>query len=169
MPSVEISESTSRLVALPRVCVKTGTPTADVLTIRGSAAPAWSWFMIVFGFLPWLFASVASSKPYALEVPMHAAVWRRHRQTRRAAWILFVAGVLLTIVATVQGAANSAFLLFPSLLGMAVYAGNEWLNTVGVQLTRDGGLLLTRVHPGFKQALNDSRSGVHTDEHVPRA
>jgi hypothetical protein len=120
MPSVQISESTSRFVPLPRVCVKTGTPTADLLTIRGSAAPGWSWFMIVFGFLPWLFASVASSKPYAIEVPMHSAVWRRHRKVRRAAVVLFLAGVALAIVATAQGLDNSAILLFPAFVGMAV-------------------------------------------------
>lgn len=86
--SVQVSESTFRVVPLPRVCVKTGTPTADLLTIRGSAAPGWSWVMIVFGFLPWLVANLATSKRYAIEVPMHGAVWRRHRRVRRAALAL---------------------------------------------------------------------------------
>ncbi|WP_457256577.1 hypothetical protein [Pedococcus sp. P5_B7] len=155
MPSVQVSESTFRLVPLPRVCVKTGIPTADVLTIKGSAAPGWSWVMIVFGFLPWLFASLASSKSYEIQVPMQAAVWRRHRRVRRAAFVLFVVGVTLAIIATTQGRQNSAFLLFPAFVGLAVYAGNEWFNTIGVHLSRDGGLLLTRVHPEFERALLD--------------
>ena len=79
--------------------------------------------------------------------------WRRHRKVRRAAFILFVAGVALAIVATLQGRDNSAVLLLPAFLGMAAYAGNEWFNTIGVRLSRDGGLLLTRVHPAFERAL----------------
>jgi hypothetical protein len=165
--SVQVSESTFRVVPLPRVCVKTGTPTADVLTIRGSAAPGWSWAMIVFGFLPWLVASVASSKRYAIEVPMHAAVWRRHRSVRRAALILVVAGVVLALVAVSQGRDNSAFLLLPAFIGMAFYAGNEWFNTIGVHLTRDGGLLLTRVHPDFERALLESLRETRTGGHAP--
>jgi hypothetical protein len=166
VPTVPISESTSRVVALPRVCVKTGTPTGDVLTIRGSAAPAWSWFMIVFGFLPWLVASMASSKRYAIEVPMMASVWRRHRSVRRAAFLLFVAGIVLAIVATAQGRQNSAILLLPAFAGLALYAGNEWFNTVGVQLAKDGTLLLTRVHPDFERALLDPRQGARTGGHA---
>ena len=161
-----MSESSFRLVPLPRVCVKTGTPTADVLTIKGSAAPSWSWFMIIFGFLPWLVASLASSKSYEIQVPMRAAIWRRHRKIRRAAFIAFVAGLVLAIVATVQGRDNSAILLFPSFVAMAVYAGNEWFNTIGVQLTRDGGLLLTRVHPEFERALLDSQRGSRAGDQI---
>lgn len=162
--SVQVSESTFRVVPLPRVCVKTGTPTADLLTIRGSAAPGWSWVMIVFGFLPWLVANLATSKRYAIEVPMHGAVWRRHRRVRRAALALFVAGVVLAIVATTQGRANSAILLFPAFVALAVYAGNEWFNAIGVRLSADGGLLLTRVHPGFARALLESRRSSRTGE-----
>ena len=147
---MQVSESTFRVVDLPKVCVKTGIPTADELTLRGSAAPSWSWFMIVFGFLPWLVASMASSQSYAITVPMQAAVWRRHRSVRRAAVVLFVVGVALALVATAQGRDNSAFLLLPAFLGAAVYAGNEWFNTIGVQLSGDGGLLLTRVHPASR-------------------
>ena len=164
-----MSESSFRLVPLPRVCVKTGTPTADVLTIRGSAAPSWSWFMIIFGFLPWLVASLASSPSYEIQVPMQAAVWRRHRKVRRAAFIAFVVGIVLAIVATIQGHDNSAILLFPSFVAMAAYAANEWVNTIGVQLTRDGGLLLTRVQPGFQEALLDPRNSSQTRDHVPGA
>ena len=70
--------------------------------------------MIIFGFLPWLVASLASSKSYEIQVPMQAAVWRRHRRARRAAVALFVAGVTLAIVATIQGRPNSGVLLIPA-------------------------------------------------------
>ena len=165
MPSVQVSETTCHVVPLPRVCVKTGTPTADVLTIRGSAPPAWSWVMIVFGFLPWLVANLSTSKHYSIEVPMHSAVWRRHRRVRRAAFVLFVAGVTLTIVATTNGRQNSAILLVPAFVAVAVHAGNEWFNTIGVRLAKDGGLLLTRVHPGFERALLDARLDARLDPH----
>lgn len=167
MPSVQVSETHSRLVPLPQVCVKTGTPTVDVLTIKGTAAPGWSWFMIVFGFLPWLFASVASSKPYEIRVPMQSAVWGRHRTIRRYALLLFATGLVLAVVATVQGRDNSAILLFPSFLALVGYAVNEWVNTVGVHLTKDGGLRLSRVHPRFAQAVIDSRRAAASDRQVP--
>ncbi|NYG08214.1 hypothetical protein BJ986_002701 [Phycicoccus badiiscoriae] len=159
MPTVQISESTMRVVPLPQVCVKTGTPTADVLTITGSAAPLWTGVLIVFGFLPWLVASLASSKRYAIEVPMHAAVWRRHRSLRRAALILVVAGITLVLVASIQGRDNAWLLLLPTFIGVALYVGNESMNTVGVHLSGDGGLLLTRVHPEFRRALLDADHG----------
>ena len=164
-----MSESTFRVVPLPPVCVKTGTPTADVLTIKGSAAPTWSWFMIIFGFFPWLVASMASSKSYEIQVPMQAAVWRRHRRVRRAAVVLFVVGVTFAIVATIQGRPNSGILLMPAFIGAAVYAGNEWFNAIGVQLSREGGLMLTRVHPGFQRALLESLRGSQAGGRVPGA
>lgn len=164
--SVQVCESTFRVVPLPAVCVKTGTPTADALTIRGSAAPGWSWAMLVFGFLPWLVANLATSKPYAIEVPMRAVVWRRHRRVRRAALYLIGTGVALTVAAMFLGSSNPALLLFPTLIGLAFYAGNEWFNTIGVHLSQDGGLLLTRVHPGFVRALLGSRPESPTGDHV---
>jgi hypothetical protein len=164
-----VSESTFRVVPLPQVCVKTGVPTADVLTIRGSAAPGWSWLMIVFGFLPWLVANLATSRRYTIEVPMQAVVWKRHRAARRAALYLFVTGVAFAVIATTQGWQNSAILLIPAFVGLALHAGNEWVNTIGVHLSRDGGLLLTRVHPGFERALLESLRGSPTGGQAPRA
>jgi hypothetical protein len=72
--TVEISPPRGSLLPLPRVCAKTGTPTADTLTITGRAAPLWSATLMLFGFLPWLVASWASSRPYTVTVPLKSLV-----------------------------------------------------------------------------------------------
>jgi hypothetical protein len=69
-------------------------------------------------------------------------------------------------VAVTQGRHSSASLLVLAFVAMGVYAGNEWFTTVGVQLAKDGGLLLTRVHPGFERALLDSRLDTRLDSRL---
>lgn len=155
--SVQISDSVDHFRAMPKVCAKTGVHTRDTLTIKGRAAPTWSGVMLLFGFLPWAVAGLASSKPYTVVVPMRSAVWRRYRSWRRAgAWVAG-AGIGLTLVAAALGRANPFLLLAPAAIGVFVLVGNEWFNAVGVRLAQNGGLVLTRVHPNFTAAMAESR------------
>ena len=138
---------------LPRVCVKTGVPTSDTVELRGYGTAPWTGPMIVFGFAAWVLASVMSSQAYAVTVPMRAEVVRRHRAWRRASSLLVGAGLVLAVAAAWNGRDDAYVLLLASVVGMALALANEGGNAVGVQLSRDGGLTLTRVHPRFRRAV----------------
>ncbi|MEO6413540.1 MAG: hypothetical protein ABIO48_13225 [Pedococcus sp.] len=154
MPSVAITSTTSQPLLLPSICVKTGEPTDDVLRVRGSAAPEWTTVMVVFGLFAWLFAQTMSSRRYNIVLPFDSAVLRRYRKWRRAAWSCAGVGVVLTVVAAGMGSDYSSIPLLVALLGaLAMGVGNEWANSVGVRLARDGSLVLTRVHPRFAAAV----------------
>ncbi|QGN58511.1 hypothetical protein [Nostocoides sp. HKS02] len=138
---------------MPQICVKTGVPTADTLTIRGRATPVWAWAMIVFGFLPWLVAQAGSSHRYAITVPLQRAVFQRYRQWRRASWVLAALGITLMLGAAAVDGERALLLLAVTLVGLAWGLVNEWVNSVGIRLTREGALLMTRVHPAFREAV----------------
>ncbi len=149
-----ITSTTSQPLLLPSICVKTGEPTEDVLRVRGSAAPEWTTVMIVFGLLAWLAAQTMSSRRYNIVLPFDSAVLKRYRQWRRAAWSCAGLGVVLTVVAAGLASDYASIpLLIALLVAVAMGVGNEWANSVGVRLSREGSLVLTRVHPRFAAAV----------------
>ena len=137
---------------LPAVCLKTGVPTGDRVRVRGRAAPSWAGATIVFGLVAWLFVSSASSRSYDILVPFRAEAWQRYRTLRRAASVTFWAGIVLAGVVGVAGASAPWMLLLLSVVGLAMFVVNDWRNSFGVRLGRDGALALTRVHRDFAAA-----------------
>jgi hypothetical protein len=160
MPSVQVSATDSELVSLPPVCVKTGLPTDDVVTVRGNASPQWTGVMVVFGFLAWLASMLLSGRRYSLEVPLQEHVLRRHRDLGRAGVVAAVAGFLLGLVAAYGGGDAAIWFLGIAAAGLVICVVNEWVNSFGVRLAPDGSLVLTRVHPRFRDAVLDrTRTG----------
>lgn len=155
MAVVRISTPTPQAEVLPRVCVKTGVPTGDVVRVRGRAAPEWAGATILFGLVAWLFVSSLSSRSYDVVVPFRAEAWRRHRALRTASLATLWAGVALAVVVGVLGG-NGGFMLLLTLLGLAMLVVNDWRNSFGVRLGRDGALELTRVHDDFAAAARRS-------------
>ena len=111
--------------------------------------------MILFGLFAWLFASSMASRRYVLVLPWRLELARQYRSWRRAGWVLVAAGPLLAVAASAWGTSAGALLLCVSLIGVAVIVGNEWRNSVGVRLSPDARLVLTRVHPDFAQACRE--------------
>jgi hypothetical protein len=110
--------------------------------------------MIVFGIFAWLVAQTMSSRRYNVLLPFDSAVLRRHRKWRRATWSCAGLGVVLPVVAAGLGSDYASLpLLVALLVAVATGVGNEWANSVGVRLSRDGSLVLTRVHPRFAAAV----------------
>ena len=94
-----------------------------------------------------------------------AESFRRHRAWRRASLLLIGAGLALTATAALSGREDAYLLVLPSVMGMILAVANEYANMVGVRLSRDGGLFLTRVHPNFRRAvleMNDFTSSRHS-------
>ena len=103
-----------------------------------------------------------ASRRYVLVVPFRSDVFERYRKWRRASRILIVLGLAMALLAVVAGRENAFVLLGVSVVGMAVGLANDWVNAVGVRLSRDGGLVLARVHPDFQRAVlehNQTGSG----------
>lgn len=124
------------------------------MRLSGTAAPGWTWATIVFGLFAWLFVSSMSSRRYVLVLPWCAAVARRYRSWRRAGWVMVASGPVLAVAATAWGSSSGSALLSASLVGVVVVVGNEWRNSVGVRLSPESRLVVTRVHPDFARACH---------------
>ena len=135
------------------MCVKTGVPTADTLTIKGRAEPGWTGAMLLFGFFAYLLARSGSSKAYEIIVPFRQDAFARYRRWRRASWTLAASGVLLACGAAFAGYPTAHLLLGLTVLGLAAALVNDLVNAVGVRLSREGTLVLTRVNPAFRDAV----------------
>lgn len=151
--SVRVSTTVSMPTSLPAVCVKTGVPTDDVAAVRGSASPQWTGVMILFGFLAWVVALFMTGRRYALVVPLRQDVFRRHRDLGSASVATVVAGLLLGLVSASSDSPYAVWFLVLAVCGVVLGLVNEWVNSFGVRLTREGALVLTRVHPRFRDAV----------------
>ena len=85
-------------------------------------------------------------------LPFKREVLQRYRSWRRAGAFMIALGLILTVVAAALGGQNAAVLLGVSFVGLVFIIGNEWKNAVGVRLSDDGDLTVTRVHPDFERA-----------------
>jgi hypothetical protein len=157
MASVVVAPARQPAPPLPAVCVKTGVPTTKFVAIHGTAARVGSGAMIVFGFVPWLAAAFLTSEPFDLRVPVHPAALARYRQWRQASLAVVAIGLVVGFFAAAANWGDPLILLGLAVTGMVAYLVNEWVNWFGVCLTRDGALMLTRVHPAFLEAsrVND--------------
>ncbi|GIL34567.1 hypothetical protein PDTK01_06430 [Phycicoccus sp. DTK01] len=132
--------------------MKSGVPTEDSVRLAGSAAPGWTGAMILFGILPWLFASTMSGRRYEVELPWRRDLVLRYRGWRRAGWVLVAAGPVMALVGASAGVERAGFLVWLSVLGLATVVVTEWRHSVGVRLSPEGVLVVTRVHPDFARA-----------------
>lgn len=140
-------------VALPPVCVKTGVPTTNFVAIHGTAGRVGSGAMIVFGFVPWLAAAFLTSERFDLRVPVDPAALTRYRQWRQASLAVVAIGLVVGFFAAALNWGDPLILLGLAIMGMVGHLVNEWVNWFGVCLTRDGALMLTRIHESFADAL----------------
>lgn len=139
------------------VCVKTGRVTRDRLTLRGQTTPAWVTLLLFVSIIGFLIAGSMTSRRYRVTLPFSHGVHDRWRANRRWAWLVGIAGVGVILAAATVGAGHAGLLLGAgvSLLvgSTAVGSWNATRNNVGIHVTRDGDLLLTRAHPAFADAV----------------
>ncbi|WP_157577532.1 hypothetical protein [Phycicoccus jejuensis] len=132
--------------------MKSGVPTEDSVRLAGSAAPGWTGAMVLFGTLPWLFATSMSGRRYEVELPWRRELTQRYRGRRRAGWVLVASGPVMALVGASAGVGWAGFLMWLSVLGVAAVVVTEWRLSVGVRLSPEGVLVVTRVHPDFARA-----------------
>lgn len=152
MAEIAIGRVGSEVVVPGEVCVRTGVPTRQRVTIRGATVPRWVHVLIVFSFFAWLIAQGNSQRHYRVEVPFLHHAWDRWNRIRRVAWALGVGGVVASFWASASGVPNGAALLALTAGGLVLGVGNALLHTVGFR-QYDGLLVMTRVHPDAVAAI----------------
>lgn len=144
-----------RAVVDSPLCAKTGRPTTQRVILRGSAMPTWVNFLFVFSFVGMLLAGAATSRRYVVDLPFSREAHDKWRRTKRAAWAIGLVGGATIVLATSRGGSSLVLLVGVALAVVGVVVGvvNSSEGNVGVGLTRDNDLILTRVHPAFVASL----------------
>ena len=157
MSRVVLPRTSGGRVDLPSICGKTGVPTSNIVRIRGSAAPGWTTSLIIFSWIGWLIATTATSWSYEVLLPYSAPAFRRWGMFRQ----LFFGVALLALFALFTAAISNSWGLLPAVavLGIAAACGliNEYVNACGVRVNGNGDMVLTRVHPAFRDAVAASQ------------
>ena len=144
-----------RTVVDSPLCAKTGRPTTQRVILRGSAMPTWVNFLFVFSFVGMLLAGAATSRRYVVDIPFSHEAHDKWRGGRRAAWALVLLGGAAIVLAASREGSSMVTLIGVALAAIGVVVGvvNGAEGNVGVGLTRDNELVLTRVHPAFVASL----------------
>ena len=153
MARVVLRRFNGAAVDLPSICVKTGVPTSNVIRVRGSSTPGWTTSLLLFSWIGWLIAATATSRSYEVLLPYSAAAFRRWGTFRQ----LFTAVSLLALFGVFVAAIDNSWLLLPAVTVFAIAAAaglaNELINACGVRIKNNGDLVLSRVHPAFRDAV----------------
>ncbi|MCL2613761.1 MAG: hypothetical protein FWD95_11095 [Nocardioidaceae bacterium] len=140
------------------VCVKSGVPTRDRVTIRGSTTPGWVWVLLLLTIVGWIFVSIMTSRRYRIEVPFRHDLNDRWRRTYRIATGLVVAGFGATIAAIIARLDHALVPLLLVVAGLLIGTVNGLVRNVGVRQIGDERLALTRVHPAAAAAITRARA-----------
>jgi len=139
--------------ALPPICVKTGLPAEVTQTVVIGRTPNWPLLLIIFGFIPFVIASLLATERVRAVVPFSAVAARRIRRTRTAGFALLV-GIPLGVVvaATIHEPWPLLVSLACLLLAICAAAWSDSLS-VGGKIEDRYWLRLTRVSPAFANAV----------------
>lgn len=150
MPELILGRA-ERIVVDSPLCAKTERPTTQRVILRGSAMPTWVNFLFIFSFVGMLLAGAATSRRYVVDLPFDHAAHDRWSRGRRLAWAIGLAGAAAIVVAASRGDSSILTLAGVALavVGLVVGVVNSTEGNVGVGLTRDNELVLTRVHREF--------------------
>lgn len=144
-----------RIVVDSPLCAKTGQPTTQRVILRGSAMPTWVNLLFVFSFVGMLLAGTATSRRYVIDMPFSHEAHAKWRRGKKLAWAIgLVGGATIVLSASREG--SSVFTLVgvtAVAVGVIVGLVNGAESNVGVGVTRDNDLVLTRVDPAFAATL----------------
>ncbi|MBM7519735.1 hypothetical protein [Nocardioides nitrophenolicus] len=156
MAQVSVGRVGGDVVVPGDVCVKTGVPTRQRVTISGATVPSWVHALIVFSFLAWLIAQSNSQRRYRVEVAFQHAAWDRWNRLRRLAWALGTGGLVAAFWASTSGVPHGLAFLALTAGGFVLGLGNALVHTVGFR-QQDDLLVMTRVHPDAVAAIRAAR------------
>ena len=156
MPDVILGRTGSTVVVDIDICVKSGVATTQRVTLRGQTTPAWVSVLLLFTIIGYLFAGAMTSRRYRVTLPFAHAVHDRWRN-RRLGWAVGLAGAGALLVAATIGDGYVGLCVGVGLAlmagGLAIGTTNALTNNVGIHMTRDNELVLTRAHRAFVRAV----------------
>ena len=157
MADVVLGRAGSTVLVDLDVCVKTGRVTNQRVTLRGQTTPAWVSFLLLFTIIGFLFVNAMTSRRYRVTLPFSHVVHDRWRMNRRLAWLLGLAGLSAWVAAATFGIDYAGLWVGVGIVFVsgAVIFGvtNALANNVGIHMTRDDELVLSRAHPAFVEAV----------------
>ncbi|QCX26612.1 hypothetical protein [Nocardioides jishulii] len=157
MADVTLPWAAEKVVVDLDTCVKTGRPTNETVTLRGTTTPLWITVLLVFSVFGYLLATMLTMRRYELKVPFTHAAYDHWNRRRWAAWAagLTGGGFLAGAVAANDGRSGVLAGVGLVILTGAVVFGvaNSLRNSVGVHVNRDQDLVIVRTHPSFADAV----------------
>jgi hypothetical protein len=152
---------------VPPVCVKRGVIATDWTRVRFSTTPRWILMLLLFGLFPFVIAWYMTRVVAEGVLPVSAEALRGMRRLRvrtygfcAAGIALFICAAALQAIGALSGAAAVlGILCLLAAVGWQLVVGPGV--TVGATVVRDLDgpiVVLTRVHPGFVDAVRRRRS-----------
>ncbi|HET6916487.1 MAG TPA: hypothetical protein VFH56_10410 [Acidimicrobiales bacterium] len=178
MAQVTVFVDDAVLGRLPPICVKSGLPTDDTLTLRARIGDASrlgvAWLLVLAGPLGWLALAIlaATGRPtetLTVELPLSEAAYGQLEQAKRAFWPLIVTmsmllvALLLTLAhhdPLLKGTLGFAILAAAALWVRAIFRVRERSVTVGLDASRRW-VTLSRVHPTFAESCSGRPPAAH--------
>jgi hypothetical protein len=139
--------------ALPYICVKTGLPAEVTRKVEIRRTPNWPIVLIIFGFIPFVVASLLATERVRAVIPFSAVADRRIRRARTAGFALLLGIPLgVAVAATIHEPWPLLVSLACLLLALCAAAWSDALS-VGGRIEDRYSLRLTRVSPAFANAV----------------
>lgn len=139
---------------MPSICVKSGVVTDRWVQTTFRLVPGWTWWLILFGVLPFLVARYLAGETLEARLPFASEADDRLRRLRLSAGATGAAGIALLLVGVAADSQALAWAGVLAIVGAAialVVASAGWVG-IAASATRDE-VLLTRLHPTFAYEL----------------
>jgi hypothetical protein len=145
---------------LPEVCVITGMPADDLVPVRFTSLPAWTFLLLFAGILPFLIAAWFAPQRIEGLLPVQASALRAYHRRRRRSW-LSSGGTLVALAATVASDAPRGLVIAAIAALVVAFVGVVVVDQsfADGQVDRSGAHVeLRHVHARFVQAVEQDRA-----------
>ena len=142
---------------LPDVCIKTGVPTPEVVTLRATYRPAWPVLFLPFSLLASVVGLVAGARHATVNLPMKGDVVTRFRSWWRWSFTAVAAGSCgMPLAAVLHEATLGIVMLVTFLSGIATNIGARLIFWCGVSLDKACEVVtVRRCHLNFVDAMKE--------------
>jgi hypothetical protein len=167
MARIRIPASRFKAARLPAVCVKTGASADRWVAVRATGVPAWTWWLLLLGVLPFAAARWLTAVSVDGLVPVASRPARRINRVRRFRSTILLCGLALLVVGAIVRHVLATRIGVAALFGAMAMVALESVCSVGARLDSTATtVLLTGVHPEFVRALEGSFVGEVRPEEV---
>src|SRR6266545_609670 len=139
---------------LPAVCARSGAPADRLVALTARARAGWTWWLLPLGVLPFLVARHFAPRIVVL-VPISRQAGKRVERLRLAGLLTLLEAVALAIAGVVGHRRDAFMAAIGFLVSAAGLRALEAAFSVRGRLDPSArGVLLTGVHPAFRDAVD---------------